>query len=122
MKEQIKTWKRSRVMHRVVAKKCLSETNATLQQNVTTETFQNLEQKLLTNEKILNVKMNILKDLDEKILSNIEEENELKTLVWTVNIQSWLKRTHLDSVSASTISADEARSFHSATSFVRKTS
>ena len=124
MAEQLKTLKRSRTMHKVYTRKIVSETEKLLKSNARTgEELFELEDELVTSQKLLTEKLNLLKGLDEKISNAIEDEDELEkeihesgdfqryVLKTTISINSWLKRNSVDNASTITTGEPRASSF-----------
>ena len=121
MGEEIKTLKRSRTGHKIYATKVVKETELMLKsRELSIEDLQEFEDQLITNQKILNEKLGVLKDLNERISLLIEKDEDLEiyipessdfqryVLKSSVSISSWLKRNSVDN--ASTITAVDTSS------------
>ena len=114
---ELKSLKRSRVGHKSYAVRIIKESEDLVKSKVSGEEFYELETQLITNQKILEDKLSVIKDLDERISASIENDEEFGTemiesnefqrviLQTSVAISNWLKRNSSDSVS--TMSAAE---------------
>ena len=81
--QQKRSISRSRTMHRAYTRKLIEQTTNLLKES--SENFEKIEDDLLTNQNLLKEKLEILKDLDEKYTSFIEDDAELEMAVIECN-------------------------------------
>nr|XP_047141395.1 uncharacterized protein LOC124816304 [Hydra vulgaris] len=105
MDMQLKSMKKSRRMHKMYASKIIEETNILLDKELeSSENREDVETDLNTNLELLNIKMKVIENLNDKISELLEDDDEICTdmnesgdfqryiLKTTIRIEKYLKQ------------------------------
>nr|XP_047144811.1 uncharacterized protein LOC100214846 [Hydra vulgaris] len=80
MDMQLKSMKKSRRMHKMYASKIIEETNILLDKELeSSENREDVETDLNTNLELLNIKMKVIENLNDKISELLEDDDEICT-------------------------------------------